>query len=67
MTSTRGGETLRMADSQAKEVMSSCAIVPTLTGDFFSGVEWNGRLRLQRAEIRGEIRIGSRTVLNVTC
>jgi hypothetical protein len=50
LPSTRAGETLRMAQSQVKMKLSSCVIVPTMTGDFRSGASRSERSTLQRKE-----------------
>lgn len=50
LTSSRAGETLRMAQSQVKMKLSSCVIVPTMTGDFRSGARRSERSRLKRVE-----------------
>jgi hypothetical protein len=50
LPSTRAGETLRMAQSQVKMKLSSCVIVPTMTGDFRSGARRSERSKLKRAE-----------------
>jgi len=68
LTSTKGGETRRMADSQVKGVLSICVIVPTMTGDFPSKVEGNGRSdRREQNKRRNKKRIENctqRTLLN---
>ena len=50
LPSTGAGETLGMPQSQVKMKLSSCVIVPTMTGEFRSGATKSERWKLKRAE-----------------
>jgi len=50
LPSIGAGKTLGMAPSQVKMKLSSCVIVPTMTGEFRSGTTKSERWKLKRAE-----------------